>query len=631
MGSLLGPFLVSVILSHHDVLAQEVLVVRSLKKTSSLALALLLASMILPRFVRAQQTPPSNPTLIPIDDSFDDQDDFEGVKGLDLRSQGRQVGQSVLKAAATGNLIILSGSVTPNGNFSRGDSKHDSQGPNVQVNDPATDTIQSFTGTRPFEESTQSETSIAVAGNDIVVGYNSSAGEPIVKIGNSLFATHIFFSGFSVSHDGGATWKSGFIPPPPRSIETLGDPSVGVDRAGNFYYTSLAADAAFNLVIAVNKSTDHGTTFAPAVIAATDNGADKDWMAVGPDPAVPGRDNIYVTWTSFRSNRSSQLWFARSTDGGATWTSKAIFAPVSSGVMSNQLSFSNPVVDASNGRLYIPFLHFSFIDADDIRVLASDDAGETFHFLTFNAPGAPDAFAFPNVTPGELIDCGGGGLRNVLHQGADVGGGRFGLARYVHATRLITQPAAVAGKGRLFLALQTSTSPFFGDPAAGSEINLLYSPDGGTTWEPSFKVAASTLSEPQHVHPAIALTEDKEHVSVGYYVQQDDTKLRTDLASIKVDNDFLRLKELNHLSTASFDLTPSNIPFPLPGRPFNTTNYDRTVVPCYNIGEYMSVTSSHADVLAAWGDNRQSWTGPVTSPAPGVHVQADVVFGRGQN
>src|SRR2546422_1943482 len=38
----------------------------------------------------------------------------------------------------------------------------------------------------------------------------------------------------------------------------------------------------------------------------------------------------------------------------------------------------------------IPFAHFSNSDQDFLQVLASDDAGETFHFLTFNDPSAPD-------------------------------------------------------------------------------------------------------------------------------------------------------------------------------------------------------------------------------------------------
>jgi hypothetical protein len=83
------------------------------------------------------------------------------------------------------------------------------------------------------------------------------------------------------------------------------------------------------------------------------------------------------------------------------------------------------------------------------------------------------------------------------------------------------------------------------------------------------------------------------------------------------------------LSTTAFDFTPSNVPHPIVGNPFFTTNYDRSIVACYNIGEYMSVAASEDGALAAWGDNRNSWTGPPDSAFPGKHAQADVFFSRG--
>ena len=48
----------------------------------------------------------------------------------------------------------------------------------------------------------------------------------------------------------------------------------------------------------------------------------------------------------------------------------------------------------------------------------------------------------------------------------------------------------------------------------------------------------------------------------------------------------------------------------------------------------MSVTghqrgvSSTDGVVSAWGDNRNTWTGPVGSAAPYMHAQPDVFFGR---
>jgi hypothetical protein len=98
------------------------------------------------------------------------------------------------------------------------------------------------------------------------------------------------------------------------------------------------------------------------------------------------------------------------------------------------------------------------VDADNVRVLFSDDGGESFDFLAFNAPGAVDAFAYPNVTPGMLNDCTGGGIRNTLVAGADQGGGRFGLPRFKQATRLISQPHAAAAHGAFLFVLNGSTS-----------------------------------------------------------------------------------------------------------------------------------------------------------------------------
>lgn len=59
------------------------------------------------------------------------------------------------------------------------------RGGNLQVNDPAQDYIQTFPHFRPFVHSTQSETSAAAFGQNIVVTYNNSAG-----IHLSLFNVH---------------------------------------------------------------------------------------------------------------------------------------------------------------------------------------------------------------------------------------------------------------------------------------------------------------------------------------------------------------------------------------------------------------------------------------------------------
>ena len=81
------------------------------------------------------------------------------------------------------------------------------------------------------------------------------------------------------------------------------------------------------------------------------------------------------------------------------------------------------------------------------------------------------------------------------------------------------------------------------------------------------------------------------------------------------------------LTSTSFPLPPTNIPFPLVGRPFNSTNYDRGIVACYSLGEYQGVTTQGSDVFAAWGDARNKVTEPndPLDPIAGkTHAQQDV-------
>src|SRR5207244_2700177 len=216
-----------------------------------------------------------------------------------------------------------------------------------------------------------SETSMATFGADAVVGFNNSADQPLVLTAQNRVAfVHRFLSGVGVSHDGGRTWTESSLPPIPGSPFTFGDPSVTVDRQGNFYYASLGANAAGQSLVFVGKSSDGGRSFQPGVTVAVDPGSDKEWIAAGPDPLRPDRANLYVTWTSFQAS-SSQLMLARSTDGGQTWSQSTIFAPVDNGVESSFIQFSNPVVDQATGRLYVPFLHAGDGDADFIKVLIS--------------------------------------------------------------------------------------------------------------------------------------------------------------------------------------------------------------------------------------------------------------------
>jgi hypothetical protein len=515
-------------------------------------------------------------------------------------------------------------------------------GPNVQVNDPALDNTQIFPGFRPFLHFTQSETTVAAHDRNIVVSYNNSAGASLTlgPGGNFAFFSRLQLSGYSFSSDGGKTWTSDFVPAAPGvGPFTFGDGVVVVDRRGNFYYASLGQTAAGDGAVVVNKSTDGGQTFSAGVIVGVDDGSDKNWIAVGPDPKHRDRDNVYVTWTSFLPGPpagpgGSAVAFAVSTDGGQTFQSRIIFAPGTDPDPThpqNFIQFTNPVVDQSNGRLYIPFGRFSNADTDFIQMLVSDDAGQTFNFVNFNLPGTPDPTLVPLVQPGTFEDCGnpGGGFRLAIVQGSDIGGGRFGTSRFIQSTRLVLQPSIAAADGHVFLAFHSSDSPFFGDPGSGSNIFLIASHNSGKTWSKPRQVNPDVANDFRHIHPAIALEEDEQQVSISYYTQHTGGSVDLDLVNAELDGKKVNVSDLIRITSQSFNLPPTNIPIPTAALPFRTQNYDRNIVSCYALGEYNGLFNNQGKLYAVWGDGRNRVTEPVNAldPLSGLtHPQEDTFF-----
>jgi hypothetical protein len=504
------------------------------------------------------------------------------------------------------------------------------RGGNVQVNDPAQTFIQIFPGFRPFVRATRSEVSAAASGRNIVVTYNNSTGLHVSPnpSGPGLVVDRVLLSGYSTSNDGGQTWKSAYMPPAAGAAETFGDPSIGVDRHGNFFFANLAADTIHG-TIQVNRSTDGGNTWSAGVVVQEDDASDKEWLAVGPDPMVKSRDNVYVTWTSFQAT-ACELRFGRSLDGGATFTAKTIFVPTADPDPThpqNCLTFSNPVVDPFTGSLYVPFLHFSNADQDFIQMMISDDAGDTFHFATFNIPGAPDPTVMPVTQPGELTECGGNNFRLTIHTALNAGPGKFGLPRYIEASRMTLQPAIAARNGTLYLAWSNSTSPFFGDPNGNSNILFVRSNDGGKTWTAPL-IVNPLLADKHHVLPSLAIDDNPNSVHVTYYTQHQDNTLDLDMANSHDGGSTFPVDRTVRVSSTSFNLPPTNIP--LSNAPnFSATNYDRQIAVCYALGEYQSVTTANGSVYAAWGDTRNQITEPVNAldPISGqTHSEEDVFF-----
>src|SRR5215831_10496071 len=166
---------------------------------------------------------------------------------------------------------------------------------NVRVNDPAQDTHQ-------LDQTTQSETTIAVAGSHVAVGYNDSQQSGLFLTAGSDT------TGYSYSADGGASFTDGGTIPDTPEFVNLGDPWLTSTRAGDMYFSTLAADFFnLNLDVAVAKSTDGGKTFGtPVPVFRPPINifyiGDKPAVATGPDPAALARDDAYVAYDDFSVN-----------------------------------------------------------------------------------------------------------------------------------------------------------------------------------------------------------------------------------------------------------------------------------------------------------------------------------------
>ena len=140
------------------------------------------------------------------------------------------------------------------------------------------------------------------------------------------FDTSASFTGFAVSSDGGTTWiDKGALPAPFAGGATCGDPVLGSNSNGRFFFTNLHSSDSFcnNLFIGVSRSDTNGSTWtAPVNVSPCPPACgvnDKPEMAVDSSAASSFSGYVYVCWTEFVSLTTGRMWLSRSTDGGVTF------------------------------------------------------------------------------------------------------------------------------------------------------------------------------------------------------------------------------------------------------------------------------------------------------------------------
>ena len=165
----------------------------------------------------------------------------------------------------------------------------------------------------------------ALHGQNIKISNKGFPNEPSIMMdpenqANLIAAANI--NNYYVSQDTGRTWSTHTLH---SSYGVWGDPVIGVDTQGHFYFFHLSNPSFGSWIdrIVCQKTTDLGTNWNDGSFTGL-NGSkaqDKHWCA------IDRNDNtIYLTWTQFdvygskASTDSSLILFSKSTDAGLTWT-----------------------------------------------------------------------------------------------------------------------------------------------------------------------------------------------------------------------------------------------------------------------------------------------------------------------
>jgi hypothetical protein len=423
---------------------------------------------------------------------------------------------------------------------------------NVRVNNPATDSNRT-------DQTTQSETSVAVAGSNVVVGYNDSQ--------HALFRASAGFDtiGYAYSTDGGGHFTDGDVVPNAPEFVNLADPWLASDRAGNVYSSFIMEDFFYgNDVIGVAKSTDGGKTFRPPVPTTRPTDfiylSDKDAMAAGPDPNVKSRDDVYVAWDDFKITSvdfTLGLAFARSTDGGATWDVTDVARnPLPFDCSLTQYFGAQVGVDQKSGTVYVAAEKTSKTDPDCTGgtiqlsevIFRSTDGGKTFGPETKIADitqATPNRFL--ELAPGQIM-------------------------------RTTEAPSLAVDGNNLYVAWNDGTT-------GKSHIRLATSTDGGATWS----VAAATQGTNDEVQPAVSV--DSKGIHLIYYRRNPDNTLDVFLQNSRSSGGWDTLR----VTSQSF---PGTITVP---------NFDPWADAGY-MGDYIANVSDGSHQYFAWGDNRDRVT-----------------------
>lgn len=431
---------------------------------------------------------------------------------------------------------------------------------------------------------TQSETSEAVIGRSVVVGFNDSL----------VCCRQLDLTGYSVSRNGG----SGFVDkgdlPLSANNQPIGDPAVAAGTDGSFYFASLSLSgltvSSHSMIsfyrMAPGQSRFHLMSVPVDVGSQAKRFADKEYLAIGRD--ANGHQHFYITWTLFTSAVPSVIMLTDSSDG-VHWHTHPVSA--ANGCSTG----SNPV--PAGGTVYVSW----------------EQAVQTACTVQNPNPHAMEMMAAVNVATGSvlrrtmiapvlgsgdaIVNCNGPtDFREVIQTAAG------------HDIRLFELPSTtIDSSGVLYAAWNDRPGGIGGSPSNATRIYLSFSRNGDRTWS-SPRVISGPVSN------RVVLDRFQPWITTGggalhamWYERVGNL--------IQTDSENLSLATASAGPSAGPEVRVSTVRFPVIQ---TDPNQDPVISNCY-MGDYNNIVSAHGTQYISWGDNRN-----VVKTTLGTEHQPDV-------
>lgn len=175
-----------------------------------------------------------------------------------------------------------------------------------------------------------------------------------------------FTQSWFFSTNGGSNWFGSESDP--NNYSNFGDPVALFDLSGNAYWATLTSPGG----IGVTKTTNFGVTWGPLWYADPPNHTSDDKEHVMTDLSGVYPNNLYMALTDFGFG-NPPIIYSRSTNGGANWSARV---SLTTGVPFGQ---GVNIQTGPNGEVYIAWASYpATLPENGIGFAKSTDGGETF-------------------------------------------------------------------------------------------------------------------------------------------------------------------------------------------------------------------------------------------------------------